>query len=99
MVETPTSSDYIEVKRRKQMDVCHPPPNSSEFTMNKQYLNLQTTVVYDGYGELIETDRFKIPLPSNDLATVCFPMRQEKYVKYTRKRLPPMPLYWYKPKS
>jgi len=72
---TPNSSDYMEIKKRKQLSVCNPSPTSSSYTANKQYLILQTTAVTNGDGCLQKSDRFQIYLPSNDLATLVQPDR------------------------
>lgn len=74
-MENPTSGDYIEVKKRKQMEIYNPLPESSAYITNKQYLTIQTTATSDEEGCLIPSERYNIKLPSKDLATLWQPKR------------------------
>ena len=72
-MDTPSSSDYLDVKKRKEYPVENPERKASSYITNKQYLMLQTTTSVDHDYLLEPTTRFQIPLPRNDLATIAFP--------------------------
>ena len=72
-MDTPSSSDYLEVKKRKEYPIENPERNASSYITNKQYLMLQTTASVDHDYLLEPSTRFQIPLPRNDLATIAFP--------------------------
>lgn len=72
-METPSSSDFLEVKKRKEYPIENPERNASSYITNKQYLILQKTASVDYDYVLEPSTRFQIPLPRNDLATIVFP--------------------------
>ena len=72
-MDTPSASDYLEVKKRKEYPVRNPERNASSYITNKQYLVLQTTASVDSDYKLEPSERFQIPLPRKDLATLSFP--------------------------
>ena len=53
-MENASSSDYIEVKKRKQMNICQPDRSASSYVSNKQYVVLQTTASVD-HDELLDS--------------------------------------------
>lgn len=72
-MDTPNSSDYIEIKKRKQMSIHCPLNNASNYTKNKQYLTIQTTPTCNEDGYLTaSSNRFQIELPKQDLATYFY---------------------------
>ena len=75
-MENASSSDYMEVKKRKQMNICQPDRSASSYVSNKQYVVLQTTASVDHDELLEESQRFKVPLPVTDLAILSFPSRR-----------------------
>lgn len=76
-MDIPCSSDYLEVKKRKHLPVFCPPPQSSAYTANKQYLALQTIPKVDEEGCLIDSDRFHVKLPYYDLALLKIVYRKK----------------------
>jgi hypothetical protein len=74
-MDTPSASDYLEVKKRKEYPVRNPERNASSYITNKQYLVLQTTASVDSDYKLEPSERFQIPLPRKDLATLSFPQK------------------------
>jgi hypothetical protein len=75
-MDTPSASDYLEVKKRKEYPVRNPERNASAYVANKQYLVLQTTASVDSDYRLEPSERFQIPLPRKDLATLSFPPKK-----------------------
>ena len=75
-MDTPSASDYLEVKKRKEYPVRNPERNASSYITNKQYLVLQTTASVDSDYKLEPSERFQIPLPRKDLATLSFPPKK-----------------------
>jgi hypothetical protein len=75
-MENASSSDYMEIKKRKQIIIVNPERSASSYTSNKQYVVLQTTASLD-YDECLENStRFNVSLPSTDLAILSFPSRR-----------------------
>ena len=69
-MDTVSSSDYLSVKKRAALDDVYPQTNASVYTQNKQYYTLQTTAIFNTFGEPESTQRFSRDLPSKDLALI-----------------------------
>lgn len=65
-MDIPSSSDYLEVKKRKQSTSCKINQNrsSSGYVSNKQYNVLQVNTC----DEDVQIERFGVALPDRDLA-------------------------------
>lgn len=75
-MENASSSDYMEIKKRKQINIVNPERSASSYTSNKQYVVLQTTASLDYDKCLEKSTRFHVSLPSTDLAILSFPSRR-----------------------
>lgn len=75
-MEIPSTGDYIEVKKRKALNICNPQRNASAYVANKQYIVLQTTASVDYDDNLEQTKRFDVELPRQDLATLVYPQKR-----------------------
>lgn len=77
-MDTVSSSDYLSVKKRRELEDLYQEPNSSSYTENKQYLTIQTTFSNDQFEEIEEPKRFNKNLPYCDLAVV-YPKTKNNY--------------------
>ena len=74
-MDIPSSSDYLEIKKRKQMNIYNPEKNASSYTSNKQYVTIQTTASADEDGCIETPERYNVILPYYDLAVLYYPNR------------------------
>jgi hypothetical protein len=77
-MENVSSSDYISVKKRKEIANYFQESSSSNYTENKQYIVLQTISSLDNMGEYQNQERFSLGLPSCDLAVLKPHLVKEK---------------------
>ena len=75
-MDNASSSDYMEIKKRKQMNIVNPDRSASSYTSNKQYVVLQTTASLNSDEFLEKSTRFDVSLPITDLAIISFPSRR-----------------------
>lgn len=62
-METASASDYLEIKKRKQIDISKVERSASSHITNKQYFALKTTITMDQDGDLEPSKRFQVHLP------------------------------------
>ena len=68
-MDIPSTSDYIEMKKRKAITLDSMKKTSSNYTTQKQYLVLQNTDTYTNDLRLETKDRYQILFPYSDYHT------------------------------
>jgi hypothetical protein len=63
-MDTPSTSDYIEIKKRKAIAVNDMSQSSSDHTTWKQYSTLKSTYTYTSDLRREPSQRFQIRLPT-----------------------------------
>ena len=63
-MDTPSTSDYIEIKKRKAIAVEDMSQSSSDHTTWKQYATLKNTNTYTNDFQREPVQRFQIRLPT-----------------------------------
>lgn len=63
-MDTPSTSDYIEIKKRKAIAVEDMSQSSSDHTIWKQYATLKNTNTYTNDFQREPVQRFQIRLPT-----------------------------------